>query len=322
MLCVGLIGWMAACGPAGGPAARSLEAALVPVVLDKGDPERLLRYYFGGYAAPEGADPFARGLLVMRDGHYYVHLDSLEARYPGAASLLVDANRDTRFDWDELEAFIEATYYTARQLPPSLADLQQAAPYATDTTRWMRLELDGVMTNARRRLFVSRDAIRQALRAFHANGEQVLYPVGTVMVGEHYLEGRRVETTAMRKRADGYWDFFVYGRNDSLAAQTGTGPRVLKAPVQCVGCHFGNRLFEPEESFPARALPGPHGPRQLYVDAGLRDAEVTTFFNEHRKRSYTILGVYSTLFVAQLRAERRAGRLAPEDAALLEALQL
>ena len=178
------------------------------------------------------------------------------------------------------------------------------------------------MTTARRHIYVPEAALRSALAAYHQNGERLLYPVGTTMVGEHHLGGAHVETTAMRKRADGFWDFFTYDTEGNLAKSTNTPPRKLKTPTQCVGCHTGNKPFEPERSFPDEALPGPHGPRALYVDDALRDPEVTAFFDEHRKRSDTVLGIYNTLFVAQLRADRRAGRLGEADVRLLEGLGL
>ena len=113
-------------------------------------------------------------------------------------------------------------------------------------------------------------------------------------------------------------------RNAQLfwAAAAQALPRSLKTPTQCVGCHFGVKVFEPERSFPAAAPPGPHGPRAFYVDEALRDREPVVFFDEHTKRSDTVLGIYNTLFVARLRADRRAGALAAADARLLESLGL
>lgn len=297
-----------------------MPAAYVPLVIDKDDPEHLLRYYFGGYGSPSGSDPFRRGLLLARGSRFYLNLDSLEAVYPGAASRLVDANADQHFDWDELEVFIDQTYAEARRLPPTLADLRATVPYEDETGAWFVVDVHGVMSTARRKLYVPVDALRDALRQYEERGQQLVYAPGTTIVGEHYLDDARVETTVMRRRNDGFWDFFVYDADDRLADSTSTPPRGLKAPVQCVGCHFGNRLFEPEKSFPARAQPGPHGPRQVYVDEALRNAEVTRRFDEHRKRSDDVLGLYGTLYVAQLLAERQEERLAPEDAALLEAL--
>lgn len=303
-------------------AETDLPAAYVPFHLDKDDPERLLRYYFGAYAAEEGADPFQAGLLLEDGRRFYVNLDSLEARHPGAVSLLVDRNNDGRFDWDELEAFVDQSFYQARHFPATLAALREEVPYEDQSGRWFVVDVQGVMSTARRKVYVAEEALRTALRTYHEHDARLLYPAGTAFVGEHYLDGERVETTVMRKRADGQWDFFVYDAADSLARQTTTPPRALKAPVQCVGCHFGNRLFEPEKSFPGRAEPGPHGPRQVYVDEALRNGEVMRFFDEHRKRSDAILGLYGTLYVARLVADRDAGRLAEEDVALLRDLGL
>src|SRR5690606_7846790 len=115
----------------------------------------------------------------------------------------------------------------------------------------MTVELHGVMTTARRVVHVRESAIREALRNFERNGRRILYPIETTFIGEHVIDGVVEETTAMRKRADEQWDFFVYGKDGLPATQTNTPPRPLKSPVQCVGCHFGDKLFEPAESYPA-----------------------------------------------------------------------
>ena len=196
------------------------------------------------------------------------------------------------------------------------------SPYREAEAAWFRVELDGVMSTARRHVYVAEDALRHALRRYQQQGERLFYPVGAAIVGEHHLDGAHVETTVMRKRADGFWDFFTYGPDGALALHTQALPRSLKTPTQCVGCHFGVKLFEPERSFPGTAPPGPHGPRAFYVDDALRDRDVVVFFNEHSKRSDTILGIYNTLFVARLRADRRTGRLSDDDARLLENLGL
>ncbi|HUF09848.1 MAG TPA: hypothetical protein VMO47_11035, partial [Rhodothermales bacterium] len=140
-------------------------------------------------------------------------------------------------------------------------------------------------------------------------------------IAAHEVAGETVETTVMTKRPDGFWDFAVYGQDGGIAATTSTPPKELKSPTQCVGCHFGSKQFEPERSFPAHASPGPHGPRQIYVDDELRDLETVKYFDEHRKRSDTVLGLYGTLFVARLRAEGEPGRLSAEDVQLLERLE-
>ena len=56
--------------------------------------------------------------------------------------------------------------------------------------------------------------------------------------------------------------------------------------------------------------------------SALRDPEIVRFFDEHRKRSDTVLGLYNTLFVAGLKAAREQGALPPTEAALLDTLGL
>lgn len=312
----------------GGPACRGnlptddLPASYIRVVIDKSEPERLLRYYFGGYMQPQPTDPFETGVLLDLNRQLYVNFDTLELHFPGAGTHLKDANTDNRIDWDELEAFVRATYYNARQFPLTLDTLLREADFDDIDGRWMSVDVHGVMTSARRKVHIETSAIRSALGTYWENDERLIYPGGTLIIGEHFLDALRVETTVMRKREDGFWDFGVYGRTDSLALGTSTPPKELESPLQCVGCHFGSKLFEPEKSFPAEISPGPHGPRHLYVRESLRDADVVRFFDEHRKRSDTILGLYSTLFVADLRQQQREGMISDEDEALLDGLAI
>lgn len=293
-------------------------AAWVRIDLEKSNQKRLLRYYFGGYVPTEGADPFEAGLVRQEGSTFYLD----PTRLPEALSArLVDADGNEVLGWKEVEAFLQATWYQARAVPPTLADLHARAPYQQPGAPWLKVEVDGAMTFARRRLWVAESALRDALRDYWRNGERLLYPVGTTIVGEHHHDGQHIETTAMRKRADGFWDFFVYDQAGHLVDTMAARPKALRVPTQCVGCHFGTRSFEPERSFPAPPpTPGPDGPRALHVGAELRSEAVTTFFNEHRKRSDTILGLYNTLFVARLLEARRQGTLPASDAALLDSL--
>lgn len=302
--------------------AEKIPASHIPIVIDKSQPERLLTYYFGGYIRPEPDNPFEAGVLVNSNGRRYVDMESLEHHVGDAASYLTDTDGDNRIDWDELEAFIDATYYSARGLPVTLDSLFREAGFEYGNDEWLQAEVNGVMTTALRRIHVKQSAVRAALEGFWENEEQLVYPDETIFFGEHYIDDRRVETTVMRKRTDGYWDFAVYGPDDSLTGATDTPPKELRSPVQCVGCHFGSKLFEPEKSFPAQARPGPHGPRRLHVNEELRDSDVVLFFDEHRKRSDTVLGLYSTLFVAELRRQKRDGTISETDAALLDRLAI
>lgn len=299
-----------------------VSSSLIRLDLQKSDERRLIEYYLGGYLGPEGGDPFEQGMVVENRGRFYLDLDTLHSRFPDAAGSLDDHNRNDRIEWEELAAFLQATYREARALSPSLSAFRSDHDYRDRPDEWFAVELNGVMTAARRRIHVPVDALRAALREYWINEERLLYPSGTAIVGEHFIDGSLVETTAMVKRADGYWDFLTYGEDGSWSRSTSTPPRPLDVPTQCVGCHFGSRQFEPERSFPKEAGPGPQGPRALYVEPSLRDAEVTAFFEEHTRRSDTVLGLYNTLFVARLRAERNASGIGAPDADILESLSL
>lgn len=310
---------LAACGP---ERDEAVPETFVRIAIDKPEPERLLRSYFGGYVSPRPADPFDAGLLHERGGRLYIDVNALRRHQPSAAAHLTDVDADGRIGWDEFESFIAASYNAARSAPASLEELAREASFDPSDADWMRVDVHGVMTTARRSVYVRKQAIRSALEAYADREGRLIYPIGTVFVGEHHLGEAIVETTVMRKRPDGFWDYFVYDADGLPARGTATPPRELSAPVQCVGCHHGDKVFEPEAGFPARARPGPHGPRELYVEDAYRDIEVVRYFDEHRRRSDTVLGLYGTLFVSKLRAERKAGELDEADAVLLDALQL
>ena len=303
-----------------GPDESGLPGSFMRLSVDQSEPHRFLQYYFGGYVAPQAADPFEAGMLHDLSGRFYLDLDVFAQHQPAVSDQLRDADGNGRIEWEELEAFIDGSYNQARGIPLSLPAFADSAGFTPDSA-WMQVALHGVMTTAQRRIYVREEAVRTALRNATEGDGRILYPVGTIFFGEHYLDDALVETTVMRKRADEFWDFFVYGEDGALARGTSTPPRELKSPVQCVGCHFGNKVFEPGKSFPAMAPPGPHGPRQVYVPDEFRDAEVVLRFDEHRRRADTVLGLYGTLFVSKLRARHRTGTLDPADAALLEALR-
>ena len=296
-------------------------AERVPLRFDKANAERLARYYLGGLAGPDGADPVEAGLLEVDGGDLFVRPQALTPEQR-AALAAADVGSPGAIDWDEFADFAAATYADARALPPTLDALRAAHGDWRDDAAWFGYAVEGsAMTHARRRLRVPVAALRAALRA-HADGGALAYPPGTLLVGEHLGEGGAVaETTVKRRRADGFWDFAVYDADGALAGRTATPPRPLAVPVQCTGCHLGRRQFEPEESFPAAAPVGPAGPRAVVAPEAWRDAETAARFREHATRADGVLGLYATLYVGRLKADRAAGRpLAPEDAALLDAL--
>jgi len=306
---------LAACG---GPVDVQT-AERVPLVLDHANPERLVRSLLGGFAAADGADPFEAGLVSGEGDGLVLHPQALPA---DARAVLSDADGDGALSWDELRALADEAYYAARALPPTVEALRAAEPYAASDTAWFAVEVSGVMTAARRRVFVRESALRAAITAF-ADDRRLVYPAGTWIVGEHLGDdGAVVETTVKRRRADGFWDFGVYGADGRLAPATATEPRPLRAPAQCTGCHLGERRYEPEASFPRAAPDGPFGVRAYHVPDAWRSAEATALFEEHARRDDGVLGLYATLWTGRALAARADGTLAPRDAALLARLGL
>ena len=307
---------LAGCGGGGPVDVQTAES--VPLRLEKAEPARLVRSVLGGYAAPEGADPFETGLVSGSGDDLAIHPQLLA---PSIRQRLSDADGDGAIGPDEWTAFVEATYYEARDFPATLADLRQQAPYDEPDETWFVVEVDGVMTAARRRLYVPTLAVRSALAGYAERGA-LRYPPQTWIIGEHLLDGEVVETTVKHRRADGYWDFAVYDASGALAPATATDPRPLRVPTQCTGCHLGQKLYEPEKSWPGEARDGPFGPRAYHVPEMWRNPEVAALFNEHANRDDGVLGLYGTLYASKLVADRAAGALQPGDDELLDALGL
>ena len=288
------------------------------MVVDRPGAERMLRFYFGGLVADAAQDPVAAGMLSVASGRFHVRAERQDSRHAQLWSRIAARARGGEIAWDSLAPLLDGAYYRARGIPSSLEALRARWPYR----QWMRFDVHGPMTSARRHVYVPEDALRSALRAYNRRGRHLKYPVGTAIVAEHHADGVHAETTAMIRRADGFWDFATYGGDGRLAGETLARPKALSTPRQCLGCHLGTRAFEPERSFPGHARAGPDGPRAYYAGEAWRDEEVTRYFDEHRRRSDTVLGVYATLYASQLRARRRSGTLAPEDSVILSDLGL
>ena len=289
-------------------------ADAVPLRLDKSNAERLVRSLLGGVA---GGDPFERGLVSGSGDDLTLHPQVLGAE---ARASLNDGDGDGAVGWDEFAAFVEAAYPAT--LPATLAEAKRAAGFVGND-EWAAVEIEGsVMTQARRRVLVSREALETALDAFAADGT-LAYPAGTWVLGEHLGDdGGVIETTAKRRRADGFWDFAVYDSTGARAPATATEPRPLRAPLQCTGCHLGQKLYEPEKSYPAPASDGPFGPRAYLVADGARSAEATALFQEHARRDDGLLGLYATVYAGRLMQSRADGTASPADLALLDRLGL
>lgn len=288
---------------------------LVRIDLGKSSPERLLKFYFGGYAGAEAADPLVTGLIVRQADGYYLNPTLLDAAF---REKLRAAGSDGVLDWDELEPFLQETYYTSRVAPASLEALVPPTTFRGGGDGWMMMPVDGVMTTARRHIYIARENIAAALAQYEEQGRQIIYPAGTVIIGDHVVDERVVETTVMKKRADGMWDYFVYDEQGALATTTTTPPRPLAVPTRCVGCHFGDKKFEPERSYPAPASPGPHGPRGIYLPANPYDEVLVQTLDEHAKRSDTVLGLYATRYLGELLVKGEART--PAEQVLLDAI--
>ncbi len=283
--------------------------------------EEIVGYYFAGFLEPPG-DPFEVGLVARTGRGFRVRLDTLSSCSPWLAEeIAAAAGEDRRLDWDEFSEFVSVRHARIRNQPVLSELLEQTQDVDGD---WMRVDVTGVMSTLRRRVSVRRSNVFDALRSYEENGRRLVFPVGTRFVGQHLdrSAGTVLETTVMTKREDGQWDFFVYDSDGVAADSTLPFPRALSVPTQCVGCHFGSKLYEPEKSFPSVAPDGPHGPRRIHVPESLRDRETVAYFDEHRRRSDHVLGLYGTLLAAELRHARQAGTIDADADSLLTVLGL
>ena len=292
-------------------------SSFVQLDFDRDEPQPFVEFYLSPYA-PNDTGLYESGLVAEDDGTFYLDLEKLVETFPAAASLESPAE-DGVLDWEELKPFLNAHYYERVDAPASLGEFMSG--FDADTT-WMEIEVYGVMTTALRHVFIEEPAVRSALENYRENEHQLLYPVGTQIVADHTIGTVIQETTAMRKRADGYWDFFVFDAAGNLTDQTSTPPKTLQVPTQCAGCHLGSRLYEPEKSFPGAAPPGPDGERAILVDESLERPQVVRLLDEHRKRSDGILGLYGTIYLSKLLQARAEGELNLDDAALLDTFGL
>lgn len=299
-LTVGLLNGMA-CGGTGDSPPNEHDSG-VRIVLEGADDRRLLSFYIGGMVSDEGQDPFEAGFVEERSGRFYLILERISARLPELGSSLVSAAEDGAIDWAELEPIIQAHYYDYRPIPRSIADLRTLKGDWRASGEWFSFEVNGVMSSSIRRIHVPKDALISALSSYRESGDRIMYNAGTTFISEHVEGDRVLEVSALTKRNDGYWDFYAYDESGEQTTRIRRDPTDLTVPTRCVGCHFGNRLFEPERSFPAESRPGPNGPRKMYVSEELKNADVVRMLDEHRKRSDTILGLYGTLFISQLKA--------------------
>jgi hypothetical protein len=290
-----------------------VETGWVQIELDQGNDRELLAFYIGGMADPNGADAFAERLVMGRDGNFYLDLPEVISRIPALKESLEGAAEDSRIDWEEFEPIISRYYYTYRPIPETIEELKSRYGDWRDPTSWFGFRVNGVMSPNVRYIRVSIQNLTEAISSYNANERRMMYPVGTTFISEDVENDEIIELSAMTKRADGFWDFFAYGTDGRLVTVLERTPTNLTVPTRCVGCHFGNRLFEPEKSFPVVPSPGPTGPRELYVGSSMKRSETIARLDEHRKRSDSILGLYATLFISEMQSRREQGLLEPEE---------
>jgi hypothetical protein len=304
---------LAACVVAGCTSAPALPG--VAIDAGRSDAGPVLRFYLGSYMDPARID----SVLAADGDGWRLHLAVLAGIAPALHAALEPSAGDGLLGRDELRAAVQATYAEARRLPGSASELVALPGFGAPDDERVEIRVRGSMTRYERRVRIPVAAVVSALEGFVSSGE-LQYPVGTVVVGEHFEDGAVVETTAMIRRADGYWDFAAYGAGGAPIGEIHGDRGGLAVPTRCFGCHYGDRAFEPEASFPAPASDGPHGPRFVEVPGEWVDRDVVSRLDEHRRRSDGLLGLYATVLVGRWKAEAEAGRLPAETARLVEAL--
>jgi hypothetical protein len=297
-----LAGWVMSCGGTGEGSNPDVPAEGVRIESESPRADQLLAFYFGSYLGPDGRDPVEAGLLEKREKSWFLrNPQSVSEAHPALSGLYDQFLASGWLPADSLEAFVEDTYYAARSFPLTLDLLmERAGPWSEPA--WFAVEVEGSMVALPRRTWVRRDAIQAALDGMESPSDPIRYPEGTLFVGEHLDQGRVVETSVMQKRADGFWDYWAYDTTGRLVDRVRKEPRDLIVPTRCTGCHYGDRAFEPERSFPAEARPGPAGPRTIHVPSSWRNPEIVTLLDEHMRRSDTVLGLYATLYLAEAAA--------------------
>jgi len=261
-----------------------------PVEIDLGrsDPDRILSYYFSIYT---GADPFETKLIYKGNGNYYIDKENLSGNLEGFNKY----TDDEIIDWDELKEELESSYYEKTSAPKTLDKLMESVFEET-----FDLEVHGVMSEAKRKISVTKNSLHFALGNFKDAGERLIYPLNTTFVASHLEDEEVVETTVMRKVSLENWVYWVYDGEGELNGKTVTEPRQLNSPTQCIGCHMGQKAFEPEASFPEKLEEKEKRRRQIYVSDEIRKSSPVDVFDEHMKRDDSVLGLYASIYLGQL----------------------
>lgn len=287
---------------------------------------------------PGRPDVLAAGLVGQEGRETWIELSRVSAEE--AALLRAIAARRAPADvlaLDELEDELAARYGALTAPYPTLAALRRAHPYP-DNPEWLVVPVDSATFQRRRILHVAKDRIADALVAYGANGDRVLFPEGTVIVAESLdRAGAFVEAEVLRKRADGFWNFAVYDRAGNLAPRTvafdeegrPSARPGFRVPSDCAMCHRLDRLDasgdatapvrSPVRAFfhllPAQVPQIPLGPEYHDHMAFTELTEAT-----HRAKD-GVFGPYGSLLLSELAGRKRLSRLTAGDRARYLRLQ-
>lgn len=230
-----------------------------------------------------------------------IRLRALRTLSAQLASTL-DEIRDGRdhLERDQWNRFLQAVVEQSTSLPGSLAELfPSGLPHTTEDS-YFRLKVYGAMTTLLREIYVPRQALEDGLLNYWDRGGMLQYPAGTVIAAYHKnSSGETLEVTVKKRRSDGFWDFGVYDSSGRNVRHSSSPPTPYAAPVQCVGCHLGNMLYEPEESF----IIGREGKTEgeyLVLGNHPRNPKIVELLDEHARRSDHVLGVYGTVYLTEI----------------------
>jgi formylglycine-generating enzyme required for sulfatase activity len=288
--------------------------------------------------APGEPNVLASGVVAHEGRETWLDLGRVDA---AAAALLrsiaAQAAPADELGLDEIDGFLAARYAGLTAPYPSLDELRRAHPYR-DNPEWLVVPVDSATFQRRRVLHIAKDRIADALVAYPAQGDRVVFPEGTLIVAESLdRAGAFVEAEVLRKRGDGFWNFAVYDHGGRLADRTvafdeeghpSTRPG-FRVPADCAMCHRLDRLdgsgdaaapvLSPVRGF-FHLLPGyvpqvPLGPEYHDHMAFTELTEAT-----HRAKD-GVFGPYGSLLLSELAGRKRLGRLGAGDRARYLRLQ-
>ncbi len=198
-----------------------------------------------------------------------------------------------------------------------------------DEAGWFTLEVSrSVVTETRRRIYVDKGAVTQALLE-HRGGEgkeaaPMLYEQGTLFVAESLNEDGTVrDTEVLRVTEEGPPEFLLFdgeGRRSDTFAQPNDppgGPRPGNVPQVCIGCHVADNFFDPMMSFPTEPQE-----RVIEIDARYRNLEIVTQFLEGYHRGRHLFGPYGAIWLSTIKADLDDGTLPRWDRYYADMLSL